>query len=241
MSFNTDALLYPLTKGDKRGHEFHGNQYQQVASEGKETRPPVGKLQLSPDEIKSVAKILSPNPYFVTQETMSRRFEETSVSVAKTLGGDKPAIKVAQLPEVAQVLYRGCDAVGAKSLTEPLKQYSGGGGTSDGFGVYTTPSAGFANNYLKEATDEGRDGVLVKIALDPSAKILDSASKEYSKVLRDCLKTIKTNDDLSATEKERFISYASYPAHLALLCGYQGTSSIVSTVVTDRSIMKVQY
>lgn len=39
-NFTTDGLLYPLTKGDTLGHDFHGNQWQVVGANGQPVDKP---------------------------------------------------------------------------------------------------------------------------------------------------------------------------------------------------------
>jgi hypothetical protein len=143
VDFSIDALLYPLTKGDLKGHVFHGNQYELGQGGG---RPPTGKLQFTNAELETFAKIYNSNPdkYEATNEV--------TVEMSKKLGMDKPAKEFDKAPssdlyKTQTELWRGCDKAGVESLTQPLKSYTGGGEALYGAGVYFTPYEGVVAPY----------------------------------------------------------------------------------------------
>jgi len=235
--FTAEALLYPLTKGDTKGHAFHGNQYEQIAGGDKEafTRPSVGKFQLSPDETKQIAKQLVKD---VKAYGHDKAYDKANVAVAKMLGMDKPATKVDAIKGTPD-LYRGCDLAGAKSLTEPLTMYGKSGGALYGNGIYTTPSEEVASQYVNNG------GVMVKMSLDPNANLASDGDNKGDERFLDYNKSMSEYDNLTHGERDALDDYISHSANLALLTGSQGyainSNKPESVVIFDRSVLKVAY
>ena len=231
--FSTEALLYPLTKGDKTGHSFHGNQYREVASEGGQSRPPAGKLQLSFDEMKELGKQLAD----------TNDWDGVTVGLSKKLGVDKPATRISGNLDVVDY-YRGCDKAGAESLTQPLVHYGQDGGTALGHGAYFSPYEEVAEQYKKDT--------MIEALVDPSAKI--AHEEDLSMGFKGNGDTgyagnlLPSNqreeyDKLPKEQQEALNEYCSQPSNTALLLGYQGYYDDLgeTMVVLDRSILKVAY
>jgi len=227
--FTIRELLYPLVKGDKTGHTFHGNQYREVATdgEGSTQRPPTGQFQLTDSEVSAIANELVANTNQMSHEKAN---DIATVSISKTLGFDKPAREVASPPSREPDLYRGCSPRGAASLTEPLEHYGMGGGTVLGNGIYAVDS--------KRTAEEYANGALVKIWLDPDAKI--ASEGDAGGALDDLVDIAGSGmPGMSQEAKDAFWFYASQPTNAALLFGYQGLTSDGTTVILDRSIMTI--
>jgi hypothetical protein len=225
--FTTDGLLYPLTKGDKPGHTFHGNQYKDVASEGETSslRRPAGYFQLTGSEIISIGAELAKNVETMGQ---TKAHDLAAVKISKMLGLDKPAKEVATPPNQTPDLYRGCSKEGAESLTKPLEHYGKSGGAAWGNGVYTGTDRPTAEQYV--------DGAMVKIWVDPEAKIASGQD-----VLEGYRSFDAFTDDLVLpyVESDAFTHFAYQPANIALLLGYQGVNDKTTFVVLDRSVMTI--
>lgn len=246
-NFQTDALLYPLTKGDKPGHTFHGNQYEQVASDGEipTTRPPVGKFQFNEAECEHIADFYNDIRTREGQETSQRNWTENSqnalaVELSKMMGMDKPATVVSEIANPD--FCRGSSVTGAEALAKPLVAYGGGGGMTYGPGVYAVPAdevgKEVADNYAYIAQQHGYASTVVSIKLDPDTQILDFRKPENQKV------SFPTPDGMDnwsekAQEGWKSLSYAS-PAVKALAQGYQGIITHEPYVVLlDRSAMTI--
>jgi hypothetical protein len=246
IDFSTDALLYPLTKGDVSGHAFHGNQYQTVAGSGENPRPPRGTFQLSPQELTAFGARLHKLWYEEGQNVgrstnQSRAFDQASVEVAKLLGMDKPATRVSTIenPE----LYRGCDKAGAESLLGGLERFGATGGIAFGNGIYFSPNLADASEYSQ--------GAVVSASIDPSANLAEYKDIERAFNGKDTYylgnllsgETLTAFEAMSPQEKTALNSYASMPTNAALLLGYQGfhTQSRNVTTIIDRSVLKVAF
>jgi hypothetical protein len=234
MSFTTDALLYPLTKGDVKGHDFHGNQYETVGGEGKTNtpRPPAGQFQFTTGEIKKLAELTDGNKDGI--------IDRVAVGTAKILEMDNPAQRVSQSPNGRPPqFYRGCDNKGALSLVEPLQHYNiGKGGMASGAGVYATRDINVANEYS--------DGVVVKMWLDPTAKVCtDDDTVELSKQCAQQFKDAFDRGDITESQFKILRIEAHSPSFSAMAFGYQAVDTPDyqggQLVVLDRSILKVQF
>ena len=241
IKFSTKALLYPLTKGDKAGHDFHGNQYREVGGEGNTTRPPVGKFQLSPKEIALVAKTLKND---IDKMGFDKARDKAAVSISKILGMDKPATVGTGKGEPDY--YRGCNVAGAESLLQPLEMYGNGGGAALGSGVYITSDKVTAGVYAQGTVTqvyEPSDRRVVSVWVDPSAnmtignEVRDNTWFNYQKTMSDYEKETQ----LTLGERTALDDFACSPSGMALLNGYQGVKCENSTVILDRSIMKVAF
>ena len=233
--FGTEQLLYPLTKGDKAGHDFHGNQYREVGGEGNTTRPPVGKFQLSHAEMSELANIIIENPYNPSL-VYDKGADLAMVYLAKQLGYDKPATIDPNLKDPNY--FRGCDKVGAESLTQPLTAYGKGGGTLYGAGVYLADSQKVAEPYVPR----GDRGALMEAKVDTDRPDIMSEYKEgigkyFSKEQRENFKS------LSDDRQEALKHFSLQPSQLALMLGYRAfvAPSEGTLVVLDRSILKVAF
>jgi len=244
--FSTEALLYPLTKGDLLGHPFRGNQYktgETGAAEEKIPRPPQGQFQLNENEVNEIValyqkvrgEVIPTSPEYADRLLEAK--DAVAVRMAQMLGMDKPATRVdkddmATNPD----LYRGCSLKGAESLTEKLTHYGINGGAMLGSGVYTTNDKRTASVYANSAELQGEEGTVASIWIDPNARIL-----QYL----DAIKLPVAPD--FATNSRDFGSAIGNPSTLAMAWGYQGYSDISqyeksgATVILDRSIMKVAY
>ena len=234
--FTTEALLYPLTKGDTPGHPFHGNQYKDVASEGKTSspRPPKGQFQLNQDEVNEIASVyrkvcgdIQPGSRDY-QTRLEEAKDAAAVRLSQMLGMDKPAIRVDSKDMTTNPdLYRGCSLKGADSLTRELVHYGMGGGIAYGSGVYTAPDSKTALRYGGDAQ--------VEIWLDPNANILHEENLLKLPVAPEF-----------ATSNRDFGSAIGNPSTLALAWGYQAYAAgddpgPRAVVILDRSIMKIAY
>jgi hypothetical protein len=239
--FTTNELLYPLTKGEASGHPFRGNQYERGetgAAEEKTTRPPIGKFQLTPKEVKSIAKELVKNIKSIGDDKAN---DIAAVSIAKALGYDKPATIGEGKGEPD--FYRGCSIAGAKSLTQPLEHYGMSGGTLNGNGVYLGNKE-TATVYKDYANTDNEKGTLVSAWIDPNAQIAnpdtekeDNQFTEYNRFLSEDMGSVK----LTGNERDALDSFIEYGSNLSLLTGYQAYMAPFCLVVFDRSIMKVKY
>jgi len=251
--FTTSALLYPLTKGDKAGHEFHGNQYREVGGEGDTTttRPPIGHLQISKDEAQELVDIMKMSDN--TREPLLAR--KATVELSKMLGMDKPAERVTKAPKSEPDLYRGCDKAGADSLSKPLETYVKAGAVY-GEGVYFANAGDEDFNGLDAAKEyaDRKDGQLVSAWIDPDAKILDLTTSDppYLEDLQEQMYDKIDSLGLESHESPDLPGYQrgdtytlkvflSEPANIALALGYQGVKLYDQTVILDRSILKIAY
>jgi hypothetical protein len=259
--FTTSELLYPLTKGDKQGHSFHGNQYREVASEGSTNtpRPPVGKFQLSGDELKNFAKALEIEDY---EYAVSGDEQKGAVALSKMLGFDKPATRVtmAEAPSKTPMLYRGCDTRGTDALMKPISEdnpYQKYGMSAYGAGVYMTTIENNAKEYVPQS-DTGR---LVKAWYDPNSTNLMlpnvyqqalgiDPTEHLDGLIKSCRdlmppETQSSFDELSPMEQKGVANFMSSPAGLAMTLGYQGYKQPVEygglTLILDRSVLKVNF
>lgn len=218
--FTTEALLYPLAKGDIRGHAFHGNQYEVVASEGQsESRPPTGQFQLSGSEIREWVKSFREERHVAGILTQEAILDSGAVALSKMLGFDKPAQQPKTPPSREPNLYRGCSPEGAESLLRPLEHYGSGGGAAYGNGVYSAENRLVAEQY--------NVGAMVKIWLDPDTTIADGEDVE---------KAYRAFDVILPNE---FSSFAYQPVNAALLFGYQAIEWGGTFVILDRSKMTI--
>lgn len=239
MSFTTNELLYPLSKGDKPGHNFHGNQYETVASGAAELSKPLGHFQFGEKDCEEIAAIAKADTVEI--------YSDMAVALAKKLGYDKPATlepKGSFTPD----FYRGCNKAGAQSLTKPLTSYGGKGGISHGPGVYITTEHGTAYKYA-----EGQQkGTLVSISLDPNARTIGfdeimTATFDGNHVLSTLPNLPDDFDQWSEEAKAGFKQIVRQPTLAAMALGYQVLRvtnehfPIDTAVVLDRSVMKVAY
>ena len=253
IKFTTQALLYPLTKGDKDGHAFHGNQWKTVATDGSvnTTRPPVGRYQLTAEETKAVAKFMS--------DAVNNRDEFTqqvTAMVSKMLGKDAPATKLDAPLSTPPDFYRGCDPQGAEALVKPLDTYQKNGGSVWGVGIYATPNQDMAQQYINGLQGSVvKDGVVVQAWLDPSASVTDSVptnintrqlpygeAEQTDRKPRFPETPEEATSSLTPDEKTLFDYWLGFPANSALVNGYDAFRSPEGTmVVLDRSKMKVYF
>jgi len=237
--FTTNGLLYPFTKGDVKGHNFHGNQYEQVASSEKPpvSRPPVGKFQLSESECEVVAKLAKELDYPIDNK------DKFVVAIAKMLGMDKPAT-LSTTPLEKPNLFRGCDRKGAESLTQPLTAYGQGGGISSGPGVYTSSEKSVASQYKTTAVRNGRDGVMVEISTAPYTKVAppEFIHDKYSLSNDQVPKAPRGWSKEAKAGWDALNNYAT-PSLTALVHGYQAVEYpfMGHCVILDRSVMTVYF
>ena len=252
--FTTESLLYPLTKGDVEGHQFHGNQWEKVGGEmSPTTRPPVGNFQFSSDELHTNANIMTKKGTAkrvigditsgeLPQATVAR-IDEATVAMAKMLGYDKPAQRVDAQTSGEPTLFRGCDKTGADSLLQPLVKYTNGGGAWNGVGLHFTPYQQTAQRYI----DAYGKGAIVKAWVDPNAKTIDYKDlRDLAEAKGDyfSIQAVEKDPTLSKFEKDNLSSMLNTPAGLAMAYGYQTLSGLNSgdvTIVLDRSVLKVDY
>jgi len=247
--FTTNALLYPLTKGDLLGHPFHGNQYEEVSSgaatEKTPPRPTVGQFQLSGEEITKFASFFHDKEL---QGGLESKFDYASVQLSKMLGQDNPATKVDKF-DGEPTLFRGCDTAGADSLTQPLTNYGKGGGQGEGAGVYFAKDKDITREYVANNERNGKNGCLVEAQVDPNARLMTYDEYKQSPVTIPNLEGTKlfspdqqkAYDALSNEDKWYFTGFIATPANVAILSGYQGYTNNRVTVITDRSVLKVKY
>jgi hypothetical protein len=225
--FSTESLLYPLTKG-----EFHGNQYVEVPTEGETPtpRPPVGQFQLTPDEMRSLARELS--------EAVGQNAAQDlcAVKISKMLGLDKPATEVTEPLNRPPDLLRGCDPQGAETLLRPLEHYGNGGGSAYGNGIYTAHSRPVAEQYV--------EGAMVQMWLNPGAKIAEGDMakpfEQYERIMRAFSEERRSgHGGMSVDDAVALGRFMEQPANFALSCGYQGWKG-AHTVIFDRSALTIR-
>jgi hypothetical protein len=117
--------------------------------------------------------------------------------------------------------------------------YGNNGGATFGRGVYTTPDPTVAEQYVNNG------GTLVKMYLDPNAKLAsDDDGKENERYL-DYMKSQSENGNLTSKERDAMDGFVLHSGNLSLLTGYQGyevnANRPKTVLMFDRSALKVAY